>query len=61
MRQSFTISTCNSRASSFRLPGDDLKTMVEKLKRAGVKILLPPYAADAIANGEETGGKVLTA
>ena len=40
---------------------DDLKTMVEKLKRAGVKILLPPYAADAIANGEETGGRVLTA
>jgi hypothetical protein len=33
---------------------------VEKLKSAGVKILVPPYAADTIAYGEKGGGKVLT-
>ncbi len=39
---------------------DDLDARVEKLKRAGVKIIVPPYAAGAIAYGEKTGGKVLT-
>lgn len=39
---------------------DDLRARVEKLQRAGVKILVPPYEADAIAYGERGGGKVLT-
>jgi len=39
---------------------DDLEKRVEKLKSAGVKILMPPYAADSIAYGEQGGGKVLT-
>jgi catechol 2,3-dioxygenase-like lactoylglutathione lyase family enzyme len=39
---------------------DDLEKRVEKLKSAGVKIVVPPYAAGAIAYGEKTGGKVLT-
>jgi len=39
---------------------DDLEARVEKLKGAGVKILVPPYAAGAIAYGEKGGGKVLT-
>jgi len=39
---------------------DELPERVEKLKRAGVSILVPPYEADAIAYGEKGGGKVLT-
>lgn len=39
---------------------DDLEKRVEKLRAAGVKIIVPPYAAGAIAYGEKTGGKVLT-
>lgn len=39
---------------------DDLAARVEKLTRAGVKIIVPPYAADTIAYGEKSGGKVLT-
>src|ERR1700730_14720411 len=39
---------------------DDLRPRVEKLERAGVRILVPPYEADAIAYGERGGGKVLT-
>ena len=39
---------------------DDLEKRVEKLKSAGVKIIVPPYAADSIAYGEKSGGKVLT-
>src|SRR5271169_6854051 len=31
---------------------DDLRDRLEKLSRAGVKILVPPYEADAIAYGE---------
>jgi catechol 2,3-dioxygenase-like lactoylglutathione lyase family enzyme len=44
----------------FAFAVDDLENRVEKLKSAGVKILVPPYAADAIAYGERGGGKVLT-
>lgn len=39
---------------------DDLEARVEQLKRAGVKIIVPPYVADTIAYGEKAGGKVLT-
>jgi catechol 2,3-dioxygenase-like lactoylglutathione lyase family enzyme len=39
---------------------DDLRERVEKLKTAGVKILLPPTESDTVAYGEPTGGKVLT-
>ena len=39
---------------------DDLRSRVEKLAHAGVKILVPPYEADSIAYGERGGGKVLT-
>ncbi len=39
---------------------DDLRSRVEKLIGAGVKVLVPPYEADAIAYGERGGGKVLT-
>lgn len=39
---------------------DELPKRVEKLTRAGVRILVPPYEADAIAYGERGGGKVLT-
>jgi len=39
---------------------DDLRSRVEKLLSAGVKVLVPPYEADAIAYGERGGGKVLT-
>jgi len=39
---------------------DDLSERAEKLKQAGVTILVPPYEADAIAYGEKGGGKVLT-
>jgi hypothetical protein len=33
---------------------------VKKLDDAGVKIIVPPYEADAIAYGERSAGKVLT-
>jgi catechol 2,3-dioxygenase-like lactoylglutathione lyase family enzyme len=39
---------------------DDLRSRVEKLSRAGVKILVSPYEADALAYGERGGAKVLT-
>ncbi len=39
---------------------DDLEARVAKLERAGVRIIVPPYAADTIAYGEKRGGKVLT-
>jgi catechol 2,3-dioxygenase-like lactoylglutathione lyase family enzyme len=39
---------------------DDLEERVEKLRRAGVKILVGPYAADTVAYGEKAGGKILT-
>jgi catechol 2,3-dioxygenase-like lactoylglutathione lyase family enzyme len=38
----------------------DLRTKVEKLKAAGVPILVPPLESDTVAYGEEPGGKVLT-
>jgi catechol 2,3-dioxygenase-like lactoylglutathione lyase family enzyme len=39
---------------------DDLEKRVDKLKSAGVKIVVEPYAADSIAYGERSGNKVLT-
>jgi catechol 2,3-dioxygenase-like lactoylglutathione lyase family enzyme len=39
---------------------DDLRERVERLKTAGVKILLPPTESDTVAYGEPPGGKVLT-
>jgi len=39
---------------------DDLRERIEKLKAAGVKILLPPTESDTAAYGEPPGGKVLT-
>ena len=40
---------------------DDLEKRVEKLRSAGVQIVVPPYVADSIAYGEKSGGgKVLT-
>jgi catechol 2,3-dioxygenase-like lactoylglutathione lyase family enzyme len=38
----------------------DLRAKVEKLKAAGVSILVPPLVSDTLAYGEESGGKVLT-
>src|SRR5262249_29845012 len=38
----------------------DLRARADKLKAAGVKMIVPPYEADAIAYGERGGGKVLT-
>jgi catechol 2,3-dioxygenase-like lactoylglutathione lyase family enzyme len=40
---------------------DDLRERGEKLKAAGVKILLAPTESDTVAYGEPPGGKVLTA
>jgi catechol 2,3-dioxygenase-like lactoylglutathione lyase family enzyme len=40
---------------------DDLRERIEKLRSAGVKILLPPTESDTAAYGEPAGGKVLTA
>ena len=40
---------------------DDLRDRIEKLKAAGVKILLQPTESDTVAYGEPAGGKVLTA
>jgi catechol 2,3-dioxygenase-like lactoylglutathione lyase family enzyme len=39
---------------------DDLRERVEKLKAAGVPILLPPTESDTVAYGEPPGKKVLT-
>jgi catechol 2,3-dioxygenase-like lactoylglutathione lyase family enzyme len=39
---------------------DDLRQRVEKLKAAGVPILVPPVEADSAAYGEPAGKKVLT-
>src|ERR1700719_2008330 len=39
---------------------DDLRARAEKLTHAGVKMLVPPYEADAIAYGERGAGKFLT-
>jgi catechol 2,3-dioxygenase-like lactoylglutathione lyase family enzyme len=39
---------------------DDLRERAEKLSKAGVKMIVPPYEADTIAYGEKSGGKVLT-
>jgi catechol 2,3-dioxygenase-like lactoylglutathione lyase family enzyme len=38
----------------------DLRARVEKLKAAGVPILVPPIESDTVAYGEAPGGKVLT-
>lgn len=38
----------------------DLRAKVEKLKAAGVPILVSPLVSDTVAYGEEPGGKVLT-
>ena len=38
----------------------DLRERVERLKSAGVKILVGPYESDSIAYGEPPGKKVLT-
>jgi catechol 2,3-dioxygenase-like lactoylglutathione lyase family enzyme len=40
---------------------DDLRARLERLKAAGVKILVPPTESDTVAYGEPPGGKVLTA
>jgi catechol 2,3-dioxygenase-like lactoylglutathione lyase family enzyme len=40
---------------------DDLRERIEKLKAAGVTILLQPTESDTVAYGEPAGGKVLTA
>jgi catechol 2,3-dioxygenase-like lactoylglutathione lyase family enzyme len=40
---------------------DDLRERVERLKAAGVRILLPPTESDTVAYGEPPGSKVLTA
>jgi catechol 2,3-dioxygenase-like lactoylglutathione lyase family enzyme len=39
---------------------DDLRERVEKLKAAGVPILVPPMESDTIAYGEPAGKRVLT-
>ena len=39
---------------------DDLEATFEKVKAAGVPIVLPPTVADSIAYGESPGGKVMT-
>lgn len=39
---------------------DDLQETFEKVKAAGVPIVLPPTAFDTIAYGETSGSKVLT-
>jgi catechol 2,3-dioxygenase-like lactoylglutathione lyase family enzyme len=39
---------------------DDLRSRVEKLSAAGVKILVPPYEAGALAYGEKGSAKILT-
>jgi catechol 2,3-dioxygenase-like lactoylglutathione lyase family enzyme len=39
---------------------DDLRERVEKLRAAGVPILVPPIETDTVAYGEPAGKKVLT-
>jgi catechol 2,3-dioxygenase-like lactoylglutathione lyase family enzyme len=39
---------------------DDLRERLDKLKAAGVQILMTPIEADTVAYGEQPGGKVLT-
>ncbi len=39
---------------------DDIRAIYEKLKAAGVKILVPPYETDAGGYGETSGRKYLT-
>lgn len=39
---------------------DDLRERVERLKAAGVPILVPPIESDTVAYGEPRGKKVLT-
>jgi len=39
---------------------DDLRERVEKLKAAGVPILVPPLESDTVAYGEQPGKKVMT-
>jgi len=39
---------------------DDLEATFEKVKAAGVPIVLPPSTFDTVAYGEATGGKVMT-
>jgi catechol 2,3-dioxygenase-like lactoylglutathione lyase family enzyme len=39
---------------------DDLEETYEKLKAAGVPIVLPPKVFDTVAYGEPPGGKVMT-
>jgi len=39
---------------------DDLRERLEKLKAAGVPILVPPIESDTVAYGEPPGKKVLT-
>jgi hypothetical protein len=38
----------------------DLRGIVERLKQAGVKILVAPYEVDAGGYGEQSGKKYLT-
>ena len=38
----------------------DLRARADKLTKAGVKMIVPPYEADSVAYGEKGGGKVLT-
>ena len=39
---------------------DDVRAIYEKLKAAGVKVLVPPYETDAGGYGETSGRKYLT-
>jgi catechol 2,3-dioxygenase-like lactoylglutathione lyase family enzyme len=39
---------------------DDLRARAEKLSKAGIKMIVPPYEADSVAYGERGGAKVLT-
>ncbi len=39
---------------------DDIRAIYEKLKAAGIKILVPPYETDAGGYGENPGRKYLT-
>ena len=44
----------------FAFAVDNLHERVKKLEDAGVKIIVRPYEADAIAYGERSGKKILT-
>jgi catechol 2,3-dioxygenase-like lactoylglutathione lyase family enzyme len=39
---------------------DDLQATYEKVKAAGVPIVIPPTTVDSVAYGEAPGGKVMT-